>query len=130
MNDDNLVLDTNFIIQYLKGMPVIIRFLQSRPNATLAASDITRLELLSFPHLTEVEKEGIVDFLDNVTIYPVTKTIGDIAVEFRKATHTKLPDAIIAATAISAQAKLVTSDKVLLVATYPGFSTLMPYSVS
>lgn len=111
--------DTNVIIQYLNGLPVITEFLLSRANASLVVSDITRLELLSFPHLTELEKDAIDKFLDNVAIDPVTETIGYIAIAFRKANHTKLPDAIIAATAINAHAILVTSDKVLLASSFP-----------
>lgn len=126
MSVDKLVLDTNFILEYLKGIPASTQFLATKDGAELWVSDITRLELLSFPPLADAEKSRISDFLEHIAIQPLTEPIGDIAIAFRKATRRKLPDSIIAATAVHSGAVLVTSAKELLAASFPGLSVVSP----
>lgn len=121
---DVFVLDTNFILNYLNGAPGPARFLETKDDPELWISDITRLELLSYPLLDAEEKGRIMDFLEHVEILPVLGAVGDIAIEFRKATRRKLPDSIIAATAVYLGAPLVTGDKELCASTFEGFSAL------
>ena len=126
MSADKFVLDTNFILDYLKGVSAPARFLAGKNDSELWISDITRLELLSFPSLEDAGKKRIEDFLEHVDILPVIETVGDIAIAFRKATRRKLPDSIIAATAVHLNAVLVTSDKEMLAATFQGLSVIHP----
>ena len=126
MSDSTFVLDTNFILDYLKGTPAHARFIAESDNPALKISDITRLELLSFPLLNDTEKNRIHDFLEHVEILSVSESIGNIAITFRKETRRKLPDSIIAATAIFLEAPLVTSDKELLFTAFEGLSTIHP----
>lgn len=123
MSAEKFVLDTNFIIEYLKGVPAPTRFLAAKDKPELFVSDITRIELLSFPPLDDVEKNRINAFLEHTEILSITQTIGDIAISFRKDTRKKLPDSIIAATAILLGVPLVTSDKELLAVSFQGLST-------
>ena len=46
---DNFLLDTNIVLGFLKGQEPIIGFLQKYPQATMAVSQITRMELLGYP---------------------------------------------------------------------------------
>ncbi len=124
--DGRIVLDTNFILDYLNGVPASDRFLAAMDGAELWISDITRLELLSYPPLDDAEKSRIGDFLEHVDILPVTGAVGDIAIRFRRATRRKLPDSIIAATAVHLGAPLVSSDKELLAAAFQGLTVVHP----
>ncbi len=126
MNSGPFVLDTNFILEYLNGTPASAGFLTEKSAPELWISDITRLELLSYPLLDAEEKNRIEDFLEHVSILPVTGAVGDIAIAFRKSTRRKLPDSIIAATAIHLGAPLVTSDRELLASTFDGLSVVHP----
>ncbi len=126
MNGGRFVLDTNFILEYLKGVPAPARFLDEKSEPELWISDITRLELLSYPLLDEAEKSQIRDFLEHIEILPVTEAVGDIAIAFRRAARGKLPDAIIAATAVHLGAPLVTSDKELLASAFQGLTVVHP----
>lgn len=126
MSGDKFVLGTNYILDYLKGEPASIDFLATKNEPELFVSDITRLELLSFPPLDDAEKSRIDAFPEHVEILPVTGSIGDIAIAFRRATRKKLPDSIIAATAIHLGLALVTSDKELLASSFQGLSIIHP----
>jgi len=84
-------------------------------------SVITRMELLSYHGITDSEKHEILNFLDGVTVIPLFDKIEESAITFRQQTKLKLPDSIIAATAIVVGAKVVTSDPHLLKAQHPGF---------
>ena len=78
-----------------------------------AYSAITRMELLSFPSISSMEKEAIKSLLNQMTYLAITSEIEDETINFRYTHKTKLPDSIIAATAKYHQIELVTLDKKL-----------------
>lgn len=47
------LLDTNIVIGYTKNAQPLVNFINQRQEANFYASVITRLELLSFPGLTQ-----------------------------------------------------------------------------
>jgi predicted nucleic acid-binding protein len=77
-------------------------------------SAITRMELLSFPGITSDEEAAIKSLLDRMAYFALTTDIENGAIEFRRQHKTKLPDAVIAATAIKSKLELLTLDKGLL----------------
>jgi predicted nucleic acid-binding protein len=123
MNGDVFVLDSNFILDYLKGYPEHVAFMREHEvkGSALRASVITEIELFSFPTLTDGEKKILDSFMNSIAIAPLDSRTKDIAISFRRITRRKLPDSIIAATAINLRATLVTSDQNLLKAGFPGF---------
>ena len=82
------------------------------------------MELLSFPGITEDEENRISAFLSKREIIPIDGAIERLAIMFRRKTGRKLPDSIIAATAITLGAILVTNDKHLLELPFPGLATV------
>jgi predicted nucleic acid-binding protein len=58
-----------------------------------------------------------------ITVVPLTSDIEQATIAFRRATNCKLPDSIIAATAILLDAGLLTHDKKLLACEYEGLRT-------
>lgn len=93
------VLDTIFE-RFVKGtaIPVI--------------SIITEIELLGFKEITTKEKRLITKLLSNFQVYEVNKEIADETIRIRKRYSLRIPDAIIAATAVIKEAILVTRDEV------------------
>jgi len=68
------------------------------------ASEITRIELLGYPNLTQTKETVIEEFLGLVEILPIHHQIANHVIQLRRlTTRLKLPDAIIAATAIEHQ---------------------------
>ena len=124
-----LLLDTNVILGLFKGQPSITALLEAAETDVLYASVITRMELLSFPGITPEEEKHIRDFLDDeVSIIPLNTEVEDSAIRLRRATRRKIPDAVVAASAIASKAILVTCDRELAETVFPGLVTRCPDS--
>jgi predicted nucleic acid-binding protein len=101
-------LDSNIIIDYLNGVEAAKKELEIFEKK--AISVITYIEI--FTKVPKEEIERIKAFIkDNFDIIPITNDIVEKAIEVRRSTKLKAPDAIILATAIVNKALLVTRDK-------------------
>lgn len=76
-----------------------------------AVSQITRIELLSFPLLTDEDEAEILRFLSAVTVLPLDGKVESTAISLRRRARMKLPDAIILATAQVHGLALLTLDE-------------------
>ena len=116
MNGINYLLDTNILIGFLQRNPIILDLFQTQQItiSECAYSSITRMELLSFPSLTMLEKQAIESLLSRMTYLAITPAIENETIDFRRINQTKLPDSIIAATAKHYQLELLTLDKKLV----------------
>ncbi|MFB3921467.1 MAG: type II toxin-antitoxin system VapC family toxin [Terriglobia bacterium] len=103
------VLDTNAILYLLGG-----RLAQPLPAAQYFISVISEMELLSYPAVDDAALDAIRKFLSEVVTIELTEEIRDLAIRLRRKYSLKLPDAIVAATAQSLQAELLTNDEKLL----------------
>lgn len=106
--DLKFVLDTNAVIYILNG-----KIVGPAPAGECMASVITEIELLSFPSLDKEAEAGIHHLLAAMTIVPLTDAIRDYAITLRRRHRLKLPDAIIAATALVMNAEPVSNDEPL-----------------
>ncbi len=113
MNGLRFLLDTNVVIGLLKGNNDVIELFSGSMCvlSECAVSQITRMELLSFPSLQANEEREIQNFLDTVTVLIFDESVEGEVIQFRKSQGGKLPDAMIAATALCYQLKLFTMDK-------------------
>lgn len=109
MTVPRFVLDTNVILYFLGG-----RLADPFPAGAYAISVISELELLAYPGLVSSEEQRIRDFLADVPITDLTLSVKQHAVNLRKRLGLKLPDAIVAATALALDAVLLTNDQRLL----------------
>lgn len=110
------VLDTNAILYLLGG-----KLAQTLPAGEYYISLISEMELLSYPLLDDAEQVKIRDFLSTVTVVDLTQEVKTLAIRLRQQHLLKLPDAIVAATALSLRAPLLTNDAKLL--RLPGLSS-------
>jgi len=110
MNGNSLLLDTNTVLYVLAGDLTLAKFLQ---NKSLYLSIISELELLSFKKLSKIEVSNIRAFLDEMMIINITDEIKRETIALRKTSNLKLPDCIIAATAITLNIPMISSDKQL-----------------
>jgi predicted nucleic acid-binding protein len=72
------------------------------------------MELLGFHRITQEEETLIKQKLEKFSYLPLTKDIENRVVALRQSRKIKLPDAIIAATALSLDIELLTLDQHLL----------------
>jgi predicted nucleic acid-binding protein len=100
------LLDTNSVLHVLSG-----RLAKPLEAGQYFISVITELELLSYPSIDEDEERQIRGFLSKVIILGLTKNVKENAIRLRKENRLKLPDAIVAASAVSLSAVLLTNDK-------------------
>lgn len=104
-------LDTNAIIYYLTGdvrtVPVL-RDIFSDRETPVYVSALTEAELFSFPQLSEEEARLIEDLLRTISLIPLDSQIARIAGMLRRTYRLKLPDSVIAATALFTGSTLLT----------------------
>ncbi|ABL66631.1 type II toxin-antitoxin system VapC family toxin [Chlorobium phaeobacteroides] len=102
------VLDTNAVIYLLNG-----RLAFQLPEGEFAVSVISKIELLSFSSLSESEEQKIHELLRELEQIPLNDEVSRVTIELRKKNNKlKLPDAVIAATAIINNAILLTNDQI------------------
>ncbi len=112
MSGSALLLDTNAVVALLRGDAALEVLVE---NASwVGVSVISVLEFLCFPDLEEQDRLLFNEFLARVEVVGLgydDKALIDCGVRVRKTRQLKLPDAIIAASAISRSASLVTADR-------------------
>jgi hypothetical protein len=105
------LLDSNILIDALAGLPHGTRVLQEarkRPAISVIYSAITRIEVLGFPNLSGEEEAAVRKLLTEFDEISITDSVIDRTIQIRKAVRIKIPDALIAASAGTALAILVT----------------------
>ena len=110
------VLDTNAILYFLGG-----KLAHPLPVAQYFISIISEMELLSYPSLDEPAQARIEELLSKVSVIGLDEEVKNLAIRLRRQHSLKLPDAIVAATALSLGASLLTNDSKLL--QLPGLSS-------
>lgn len=106
LTSPKFVLDTNVALYYLGN-----RLAQPLPSGIYFVSVITEMELLSYPGLSEAETVEISNFLSRLTLVMLEEGIKNSAIQLRREHRLKLPDSIIAATALDLDATLLTNDR-------------------
>jgi len=106
MSGIDFLADTNAVVYLLSGNNCMKPFLQK----TVAVSVISYMELLSFPSITDDEEKRIRQFLSICDLIQIDKQVMEKTIELRRRHKIKLPDAIIAATAIIHNIPLITAD--------------------
>jgi len=116
MSGNKYLLDTNFILGILKRDPIVLEEVTARQLhvGECSYSAITRMELLGFHRITREEELLIKQKLDHLTCLPLNVSIENVVIDLRQTRKIKLPDAIIAATALCSDIKLLTLDQHLL----------------
>lgn len=101
------LLDTNSVIDYL-GNKLPISALEIIDSINVFVSIVSKIELLAWPKATEEHLQILQLFLHASTVQNLDENIVLKTIELRKMYKIKLPDAIIAATAIVFDLVLIT----------------------
>lgn len=101
-----ILLDTNVVITYLDmGKPLLDWKAEEYAVSTVAVAESLRL-----PGLSEREYRTVKEFLRRCLVIPVSEEIAEQAAFIGRTRRKKLPDLLIAATALSIGAKLMTTN--------------------
>lgn len=103
------LMDSNVIIDYVNHkLPATeVAFIEKLP---VVISVVTRVELIGRYNATKQQVQLMKAFLDNATIFDLNENIILETISIRQKCRIKLPDAIIAATAIINKHTLITHD--------------------
>ena len=98
MNGIDYIADTNALIYFLDGDSCMLPYATKK----FGFSIISEMELLSFSGITQEEEIGVKTLLSDCKRFQLTEEV-----KYK----TKLPDAIVAATAIANDLPLISADK-------------------
>ena len=109
-----ILVDSNIFIEYYKNNPAICKVLEQIAPQEIVVSDVVCAELY-FGARNKQELVDIVSDMEKITALPITPNISKLAVDLVKQyclSHAlKLPDALLAATALTQNTKLLTLNK-------------------
>lgn len=108
MSGREAFIDTNIALYFLKGDTEVVEILRDK---AIVISFITEIELLSFPKLSPQDEKLMRTFISLCKVAGYDNDIRDGAINFRKTSGLKLPDAIIASTSVALELPLLTADK-------------------
>ncbi len=114
MSGKRYLLDTNAIVSLLQGSGALVTLLQ---NAEwVGISVISQIEFLAFSELSESDRQLFEQFLKRIEVINLVASnnlLIEEIIQIRLQYRVKLPDAIIASTALQVGANLVTNDREL-----------------
>ena len=108
MNGTKILLDTNAFIYFFEGRSKITNLVVNTPEIYFSA--VSEIELLSATHLSESEIDAIKSFLSLCHRAELTSEVIYRTVMIRRQCRLKIPDAIIAASALHLEILLVSAD--------------------
>ena len=108
MSGNKLLLDTNIVLYVLSGDTTLAGFLVDKE---LFISVITELELLSYHLLSSKESVAVKEFVNEMNVIPISENVKHLTIQIRRSTKMRLPDSIIAASAMDQNISLITADK-------------------
>ena len=109
MAESYYLIDSNAVIDYLSNrLPKSgMSFMNDVVDKAANVSVITKMEVLGF-QVPEDDYNVLSEFMDDALVLFLTDEIVDICIDIRKREKIKLPDAIIAATALAYDLDLIT----------------------
>ena len=101
MEQPQYLIDTNVVIDYLgQKMPLLgMNFMNTIIDAIPNVSVVTKIEVLGF-NTPDQHYQLLTQFMEDGTVLDLSNNVVESCIEIRKNHKTKLPDAIIAATAL------------------------------
>ncbi len=129
MEQSQYLIDTNSVIDYLanklpsSGMAFMNNVFDAVPNISV----ITKIEVLGF-NAPDEHYRTLTNFINDSVVLDLISPIIDKCIEVRKVYKTKLPDTIIAATALVYNSTLITRN-LFDFRNIPGLQIISPYEV-
>ncbi len=107
MSGNKYLADTNVLLYILDGNSGVADFI----HEDFYLSEISEIELLGNKGITELQLKYRTKIINNCTIVNLSEYIKRLAIKLKQNYTIKIPDAIIAATAIYLDFPLLTADK-------------------
>ena len=101
MDKKRFMLDTNVIIDILNNTFDLLAFLDTFRDCEIYINPIVAIEVLSKVGMSEQEEAAARALLESFKWTEIDKAVCEVAVQIRRAKELRLPDALIAASAIT-----------------------------
>ena len=111
MEQPQYLINSNAVIDYLgsklpaSGMDFMNVVIDAIPNV----SGVTKIEVLGF-NTSDQHFQLLTNFINDSVVLDLSNNVVDTSIDIRKKHKTKLPDAIIAATALTHKLTLITAN--------------------
>ena len=105
--------DTNILIYYVngEGSAVTRKRIEGIIHHSFIISVISQMEFLGFRGYSDADFKLAKNFIQNASVYNISPEIVEKTIEIRRKYSIKLPDAIIAATALCHDLVLITHNR-------------------
>jgi predicted nucleic acid-binding protein len=103
----SILADTNILVYFLEGRPQLSLYTDNN----FIISTITEVEFLGVRFIQGMSIQKRESLIKECIVLPFDEAIKDLAIQVKRQTNLKTPDAIIAATAIKYRIPLLTADK-------------------
>ena len=107
MSGVDLFVDTNILVNLAEGKKEVDQYLEGN---NLFISVISEIELLGWHKITSQQKNFFQKLLNDCTTIGLINPIKELAIELKQKHRIKLPDSVIAASAIHLDIPLLTQD--------------------
>ena len=104
------LLDSNVIIDTLNGKLDLLAFFDDFPDCEVYINPVVGIEVLAKPGMTEEEEIEIRTLLNSFKWADIDRPTCEIAIQIRRTKELRLPDALIAASAIILNAIVLSND--------------------
>lgn len=121
MDKTRFLLDTNVIIDTLNCNLDLLAFLNNHPNCEVYINPVVEIEVLAKGDMNEQEEAAARTLLDSFKRAEIDKPTCEMAIQIRRAKELRLPDALIAASAITINATVLSNDSRLRDYKRPGY---------
>ena len=122
MDKPRFLLDSNVLIDTLNRRLDLLAFLDTLPDCEVYINPVVEIEVLAKDGMSEREETDARALLDSCKWAEIDKTVREITIQIRRAKELRLPDALIAASAISINATVLSNDPHLRDYQHPGYT--------
>ncbi len=105
--EQEFLMDSNVVIDYF-GNKLPVKATSFIDNLPAVISVITRIEILGWYNATPEQLHKLKNFVEQSVVYSLTEVVIQQTISLRQKHHIKLPDAIVAATALTENKTLLT----------------------
>ena len=110
MEKNRFLLDSNVLIDTLNQKLNLLGFLNNFPDCEVYINLVVEIEVLAKSGMSEQEEAEVRALLDSFKWVEIGKSVREIAVQIRRTKELRLPDALIAASAITLNATVLSND--------------------
>ena len=124
MDKKRFMLDTNVIINTLNNKLDLLAILDSLGDCELYINPVVAIEVLAKTDMREQEETAARTLLDSFKWAEIDKPTCETTIQIRRSKGLRLPDALIAASAITLNAIVISNDSHLLDFKHTGYSAI------